>query len=238
MAHDGLRVLHVQRVKGIGGSERHLLFLLPALADAGVDVRMHVLVTDEGERFVDELRGHRGGRSRPRRAAATSTPRSLPGLVREIKAFDPDDRAHPPRARRRLRTAGGGGHPAHRHLLGARHPRLLPPQPVPHRGPGRRAPVRPPHRDLRARRSLRAGRGARPADRIRVVRYGMDASAFARTDDDRANVRIATGVAPAEIVVGVASRLIPGKGHDVLIDAFGDAARREPRPAPPRRRDR
>ena len=43
MAHNPLRVLHVQRVKGIGGSERHLLFLLPGLAAAGVDVRMHVL---------------------------------------------------------------------------------------------------------------------------------------------------------------------------------------------------
>ena len=34
-----VRVLHIHRIGGIGGSERHLLTLLPALADRGVDVR-------------------------------------------------------------------------------------------------------------------------------------------------------------------------------------------------------
>jgi glycosyltransferase involved in cell wall biosynthesis len=34
-----VRVLHVHRIGGIGGSERHLLTLLPALAERGVDVR-------------------------------------------------------------------------------------------------------------------------------------------------------------------------------------------------------
>jgi glycosyltransferase involved in cell wall biosynthesis len=35
-----VRVLHVHRIGGIGGSERHLLTLLPALAARGVDVRL------------------------------------------------------------------------------------------------------------------------------------------------------------------------------------------------------
>ena len=34
-----MNVLHVHRIGGIGGSERHLLTLLPALAERGVDVR-------------------------------------------------------------------------------------------------------------------------------------------------------------------------------------------------------
>jgi glycosyltransferase involved in cell wall biosynthesis len=34
-----VKVLHVHRIGGIGGSERHLLTLLPALAERGVDVR-------------------------------------------------------------------------------------------------------------------------------------------------------------------------------------------------------
>ena len=34
-----MRVVHVHRMRGIGGSERHLLTLLPALAERGVDVR-------------------------------------------------------------------------------------------------------------------------------------------------------------------------------------------------------
>jgi glycosyltransferase involved in cell wall biosynthesis len=33
-----VRVVHVHRIRGIGGSERHLLTLLPALAERGVDV--------------------------------------------------------------------------------------------------------------------------------------------------------------------------------------------------------
>ena len=35
----------MQKVSGIGGSERHLLSLLPALAEAGVEVRMCVAAT-------------------------------------------------------------------------------------------------------------------------------------------------------------------------------------------------
>jgi len=38
-----IRVLHVQKVAGIGGAENHLLALLPALV-RGVDVRMCVCV--------------------------------------------------------------------------------------------------------------------------------------------------------------------------------------------------
>jgi glycosyltransferase involved in cell wall biosynthesis len=34
-----VKVLHVHRIGGIGGSERHLLTLLPALAERGVDIR-------------------------------------------------------------------------------------------------------------------------------------------------------------------------------------------------------
>jgi glycosyltransferase involved in cell wall biosynthesis len=53
-----LRVLHIHRIGGIGGSERHLLTLLPALADRGVDVRF--LGLDDPARapdpFYEQLR--------------------------------------------------------------------------------------------------------------------------------------------------------------------------------------
>ena len=32
-----MRVVHVHRIRGIGGSERHLLTLLPALRECGVE---------------------------------------------------------------------------------------------------------------------------------------------------------------------------------------------------------
>ncbi len=84
-----MRVLHVQRVSGIGGSERHLLGLLPALVARGIDARMYVLATGDAYRFVDAL-------------AATDvpvttvpagpdvSPLALARLVREIRAARPD----------------------------------------------------------------------------------------------------------------------------------------------------
>lgn len=46
-----MKVLHVHRIGGIGGSERHLLTLLPALAHRGVDVRF--LGLDDTRRAPD-----------------------------------------------------------------------------------------------------------------------------------------------------------------------------------------
>ncbi len=46
----------MQKVSGIGGSERHLLSLLPALAEAGVEVRMCVAATGRAADFIDRLR--------------------------------------------------------------------------------------------------------------------------------------------------------------------------------------
>jgi len=46
-----VKVLHTHRIGGIGGSERHLLTLLPALAERGVDVRF--LGLDDASREPD-----------------------------------------------------------------------------------------------------------------------------------------------------------------------------------------
>jgi glycosyltransferase involved in cell wall biosynthesis len=52
-----VRVTHVHRIRGIGGSERHLLTLLPALRDRGVDVSFVGLDDPDGlpEPFYTEL---------------------------------------------------------------------------------------------------------------------------------------------------------------------------------------
>jgi glycosyltransferase involved in cell wall biosynthesis len=52
-----VKVLHVHRIGGIGGSERHLLTLLPALAERGVDVRFLGLddTTRAPDPFYDAL---------------------------------------------------------------------------------------------------------------------------------------------------------------------------------------
>jgi len=46
-----VKVLHIHRIGGIGGSERHLLTLLPALAERGVEVRF--LGLDDSSRAPD-----------------------------------------------------------------------------------------------------------------------------------------------------------------------------------------
>src|SRR5689334_15934432 len=83
-----MRVLHVQRAKGIGGSERHLLTLLPALAEQGIDVRMCVLEVGDGARFVDELRT-RGVDVVSRPGHGDLAPSLVLELRREIERFRP-----------------------------------------------------------------------------------------------------------------------------------------------------
>ena len=53
-----MRVVHVHRLRGISGSERHLLTLLPGLSERGVDVCFIGLDDPRGnnEQFYDELR--------------------------------------------------------------------------------------------------------------------------------------------------------------------------------------
>ncbi len=50
-----MRVVHVHRIGGIGGSERHLLTLLPALAARGVDARFVGLDMPNADPFYDAL---------------------------------------------------------------------------------------------------------------------------------------------------------------------------------------
>ena len=50
-----MKVVHVHRIGGIGGSERHLLTLLPALAAKGIDVQFVGLDMAGADPFYDEL---------------------------------------------------------------------------------------------------------------------------------------------------------------------------------------
>jgi Glycosyltransferase Family 4 len=84
-----MRVLHVQRAKGVSGSERHLLSLLPALGAVGVETRMCVLSTGDGSRFVDELSAS-GIDVTVRNAGGDLNAKLVPELMAEIRSFRPD----------------------------------------------------------------------------------------------------------------------------------------------------
>jgi glycosyltransferase involved in cell wall biosynthesis len=219
-----LRVLHVQRAKGVSGSERHLLSLLPALADEGVESRMCVLSTGEGQRFVDAL-SRAGIDVRARNGGGHLNARLVPELVSEIRAFRP--------------------HLVHTHLFHAdvmgqiaayasRVPAVSSVHSTddfyrrePYRSAGRlvgamaRRRIAISHHVERYVEELRLA----PRDRIRVVYYGIDVDRWLAAAPGRAAARSRFDVPDGVFVVGIAARLIAGKGHPTLIEAVGRMAR-------------
>lgn len=78
-----------------------------------------------------------------------------------------------------------------------------------------------------------AGHGrVAPAKIVRVY-YGLDtapfAAAAARRAEHRARLRAELGAAPGDFVHVCIARFAPQKAHDVLLKAFAEARRREPR---------
>ena len=158
------RVLHVQKVAGISGSEAHLLQLLPDLRARGWDVEFLMLHEDEpgAWEFARELRG-RGVPLDDVRLRGGCRPDRVHGGRRQARPEPAARPAHPSRPRRRVRADRGrdGQDPAPpfdqaRVQLVPRGAVLRPRRP-------RRRVARPrPHRDLAGPRALpRRGRGVR-----------------------------------------------------------------------------
>jgi glycosyltransferase involved in cell wall biosynthesis len=217
-----VRVLHVQRVKGIGGSERHLLALLPALRDRGIDVRMCVLQIGDGERFVDEMR-HTGVDVVVKRGGHDANPLLVAQLVSEVRRYRPDlvhthlvhGDLYGQLAARAMRVTG----------LSSVHgtPSFYERQPYLAAGKlvGRLAARRIAISEHVA--SWLRSNGLAPPDRIRVVYYGIDPAPWKVSTDDRNTARDTFGLVAGDVAVGIASRLIPGKGHDLLVEALARA---------------
>ena len=91
-----VRVVHVHRIAGIGGSERHLLTLLPALAAQGLEPAFVGLdAGGDPAPFYAELE--------PERASPTGATIRAAGSGVRLSAVPARPRPHPPRPRRRLR---------------------------------------------------------------------------------------------------------------------------------------
>jgi glycosyltransferase involved in cell wall biosynthesis len=220
-------VLHIQKTVGLAGSERHLLQLLPALVERGVRVRMCVLAAGSSHQLVAAMQ-ERGVEVSSIPAGPDLNPVLLARLAREIRR-QPTDLVHT--------------HLIHADLHGQLTARAL-------KVPGissvhgthgfyEKEPFRSAARlaGHLARRTIAisdyAGEfvervGIAPRDRIRVIHYGIDSAKWDITPDERREHRQALGLGADEIAVGIASRLVPDKGHDVAINAFASLLPRIP----------
>lgn len=196
-----MRVVHVHRIGGIGGSERHLLTLLPALAARGVDARFIGLDMPNADPFYDALEGA-----------------GVP-FVRRTRAW---------RLGRALRRSGADlvhTHLVHADVYGA----LAAPTPIVstkhNPDPFRTGPWRHAERTLarHARRIIAISEAVRrfsvddvglPADKVDVVHYGLDALPEPWTPNPP--LAIEDG-APVLLCV---ARLAPQKGVDVAVRAL------------------
>ena len=222
-----LRVLHVQKATGIAGSERHLLTLLPALQARGLEIKICVLVADHGDDFVAALR--RAGIDTVALAAGpNANPLVVARLSGEIRKFRPDivhthlihADIHGQLAARLTRVPGVQS-------VHATHPFMA-------KWPLRAVAALAGHS---ARRVIAISQhvhafieslGLARRERIHVVHYGIDQGSWEMSADERAEARAGFGFAPDEVIVGVASRLFPNKGHDFLIESFARARRSTP----------
>jgi glycosyltransferase involved in cell wall biosynthesis len=223
-----MRVLHVQKATGIGGSERHLLSLLPALAEAGVEVRMCVPVAGRSRDFTEQLRAL-GVPHSVIRAGPDVNPLLVAALRREIRGFRPDlvhthlihaDLHGQVAARLAGVTGVSSIHGAHGFY-----------QREPYRSAARiagRSASLTIAISEHVRRFIEGLRLCRPGT-ARVVRYGIDSSGWLASEAERASARADLGLDASDVAVGVASRLIPHKGHSFLLRGHAHASRRTPK---------
>jgi glycosyltransferase involved in cell wall biosynthesis len=210
-----IRVLQVVKVAGISGAENHLLLLLPALRERGFDIR--VVVLHEGEPGAEEFASRLDGAGVPvdrLRISGPGGPRTLARLTRIVRRQRPDI--------------------LHTHLVHADFHGLV---------AGRLARVPVLVSTKHGFNPFREGRLFATADRAvarladvhvaisaGLARYleereGFDASSF-----EIVHYGIEPGPDPAPLPgaprLAIVGRLIPIKGHDVLLRALA-AVRRD-----------
>jgi glycosyltransferase involved in cell wall biosynthesis len=208
-----VKVLHVHRIGGIGGSERHLLTLLPALAERGVDVRF--LGLDDPSRAPDPFYG------------ALSVP-----FERLPAPHDLD-----PRLAVRVRRAAREADLVHTHLVhadvyGAIGARVL--VSTKHNDdPFRAGAFRYVERTLARRASriiaithalarFQIERVGLPREKVEVIPYGLDSPPSAWGENPADDVPD-----DARVLLAVC-RLEPQKGIDVAIRALPEVVARHP----------
>jgi glycosyltransferase involved in cell wall biosynthesis len=203
-----VKVVHVHRIRGIGGSERHLLTLLPALRDRGVDVSFVGLDDPAGvpEPFYSELTVPSERLPAPR----DLDPALAVRLARTLRSLRPDV-VHTHLVHADVYGAVAPGAP----LVSTKH------NPDPFRaGPFRfveRALARRTARIIAISEAVRrfsTEQVGLPAEKIEVVHYGLDELPAAWADNPPLRL---TGDATVLLAV---CRLAPQKGLETAVRAL------------------
>ena len=215
-----MKVLHATKVRGIGGAERHLLALLPALRERGIDARF--LSLDAGvdaDRFHRALEAHHVPYTRIA-CGVDLSPRLARDVTRAVRAEAPD----------LLHT-----HMVHADVYGsiAAHATRTPFVSTRHNddryllGPFRhvdRALMHGVRRIIAISDAVRSflERAGLPRDRMTTIHYGLDELPRAWGRNDPAPV-----ADDARVLLAVC-RLEPQKGVDVAIRALPEVRARHP----------
>ena len=218
-----MRVLHIHKITGVSGSERHLLALLPALRERGIDARFLGLdVPDtDAPRFYEEL-GAAGVPFVQVRCTVDLNPRMARDVVRAVRRSQAD----------LLHT-----HLVHADVYGsiASHLTRVPFVSSRHNddryllGPFRyvdRLFARRARRIVAISDAVRLflERAGLPREKLVTVHYGLDHLPEARARVQPADAGIPAGV-PLVLAIG---RLIEQKDHANLLRAFAQAQSRHP----------
>ena len=217
-----MRVLHLTKVQGIGGAEQHLLTLLPALRDRGVDARF--LSLDAGG---DAARFHRAlvARGVPYDRVACGldvSPRLGRDVVRATRALAPDlvhthmvhaDVYGSLAAHVLRRPFVSTRHNDDRYLLG---PFRYVDRAFMH-GVGRIVAISDAVREFHAQAGL-------PRDKLVTIHYGLDEPPREPSETTPTDVGIPAD-APLVLAIG---RLIEQKDHATLLRAFARVQEQHP----------
>lgn len=217
-----MKVLHTTKVQGIGGAEQHLLALLPALRERGIDARF--LSLDAGG---DAARFHRALDERDIpwesvRCGHDASPKLTVDILRAVRRQRPDllhthmvhADVHGSVAAHALRTPFvSTRHNDDRYLLG------------PFRYVDRLA-MRGVRRIVAISEAVRSFhiRAGLPAGKLVTIHYGLDVPPRAPSEVTPE----AAGVDPAAPLVLAIGRLIAQKDHETLLAAFVRVRERVP----------
>jgi glycosyltransferase involved in cell wall biosynthesis len=189
---------------------------------------MCVLLTDGGEAFVEALRGQ-GVETTVVPAGPDVNPLLVARLRSEIRAFAPDV-VHTHLVHADLHAQAAAALTRTPRVSTVHGPgafsRALPTR-IATRLVGRLSPLTIAI-SLHVRELLERAGQRRPGT-VRVVHYGIEADAWRAGDAEHAAARTSFGLNPEDVAVAICARLIPGKGHDLLLDAVARARERAPR---------